>query len=192
MSELHRDRVFVDANELFPFSTMDVVLALAEDLIIDFVWSDELLDEWQRVIVREGKRTAGSARSVADAIRQFFASGRIDPASYRETLDDVPGRDADDRVHAAAAIAGRADVLLTRNHRDFDTAYLRDHGVRLMTADAYLRDLLRRRPVDIGAAVRRLAATKRNPPKTPCDVVDGLRRGGAVGFADRLGERLGC
>ena len=34
-----RDRVFVDANELFPFSVMDLVLAVAEDLLIDFVWT---------------------------------------------------------------------------------------------------------------------------------------------------------
>ena len=40
MSE--RDRVFVDANELFPFSVMDLVLSLAEDLLIDFVWREEL------------------------------------------------------------------------------------------------------------------------------------------------------
>ena len=44
----------MDANELFPFAVMDVVLALAEDLVIDFVWSEELLDEWERVIVRDG------------------------------------------------------------------------------------------------------------------------------------------
>jgi len=43
-----RDRVFVDANDLFPFSVMDLVLTLAEELI-DFVWSDELLAEWERV-----------------------------------------------------------------------------------------------------------------------------------------------
>jgi hypothetical protein len=32
--------VFVDANELFPLSVMDLVLALAEDLLIDFGWTD--------------------------------------------------------------------------------------------------------------------------------------------------------
>lgn len=50
------DRVFVDTNELFPFTVMDLVLALAEHRLIEFVWTDELLDEWERVIVREGQR----------------------------------------------------------------------------------------------------------------------------------------
>ena len=47
------ERVFVDSNELFPVSVMDLVFSLAEHGLFDFVWIDELLDEWERVIVRE-------------------------------------------------------------------------------------------------------------------------------------------
>ncbi len=38
-------RVFVDTNVLFPFSVMDLMLALTEDGIHDVVWTDALLDE---------------------------------------------------------------------------------------------------------------------------------------------------
>lgn len=192
MKERRRDRVFVDANELFPFAVMDVVLALAEDLVINFIWSEELLDEWERVIVREGKRTAESARSVVQAVRTYFGSGRIDPAAYRDQVAGTPGPDLDDRVYTAAAIGGQATVVLTKNRRDFPVDHLQQHGVKLMTADVYLRDLLRRRPSDVIASVRRLASLKRNPSRTPCDLVSGLHRAGASGFAERLGDRLGC
>jgi predicted nucleic acid-binding protein len=192
VTQRRRDRVFVDANELFPFAVMDVVLALAEDLVIDFVWSDELLAEWQRVIVREGKRTPESAASVAHAVQHFFRSGRIDPDTYRNHVANTPGTDPDDRIHTAAAIGGNATVLLTKNQRDFPAEHLHQHGVTLTSSDAYLRDLLRRRPADVIASVRQLAAEKTNPPRTPCDLVDGLRRAGAVAFAERLGTRLGC
>lgn len=124
-----RDRVFVDANELFPFSVMDLVLSLAEDLLIDFVWTDELLDEWERVIVREGKRTPETARSVSAAISRFFVTTQIDPTTYRGRVQDVPARDPDDRVHAAACAFGGATVLLTRNRRDFPGDFLTEHGV---------------------------------------------------------------
>ncbi len=192
MTDRRRDRVYVDANELFPFAVMDVLLALAEDLIIDFIWSEELLGEWERVIVREGKRSVESARSVTEAIRAYFSSGRIDPAAYRDQVQRTVGPDPDDRVHTAAAIAGRATVILTKNRRDFPIDHLRDHGVELTTADAYLRRLLRRRPTDVTRCIRRLSGEKRNPARTPCELVDGLRRAGALGFADRLGARLGC
>ncbi len=192
MTDRGRDRVYVDANELFPFAVMDVLLALAEDLIIDFVWSDELLDEWERVIVREGKRSPESAHSVATAVRSYFTSGRIDPATYRKNVSDTPGPDPEDRLHTAAAIAGRATVLLTKNQRDFPADHLRANGVKLTDSDTYLRDLVRRRPADVTGCVRRLSAEKNDPPRTPCDLVEGLRRAGATGFADRLGARLDC
>jgi len=43
------DRVFIDTIELFPFSLMDVLLSLSEDLLFTWVWTDDLLAEWERV-----------------------------------------------------------------------------------------------------------------------------------------------
>lgn len=83
-------------------------------------------------------------------------------------------------------------MLLTRNRRDFPVEHLAANGVTLMSADDYLRDLLRRRPTDTLTTVRRLAAEKRNPPRSPCGLVKGLRHAGATRFAGRLGARLGC
>jgi hypothetical protein len=57
-------RVFVDTNVLFPFSVMDLFLALSEDGIHTVIWTDALLDEWERVIVREHQRTPATAASV--------------------------------------------------------------------------------------------------------------------------------
>ena len=186
------ERIYVDANELFPFTIMDVILALAEDLVIDVVWSDELLDEWQRVIVRDGRRTAESASSVAEAVRTFFASGRIDPETYRHRVDETPGDDPDDRVHTAAAIAGGASVLVTRNRRDFPIQDLSQHGVDVMSADEFLSRLLRHRPMAVVETIRRVAAEKRRPSLTPCDIARRLARAGAPTFAGRLARRLGC
>jgi hypothetical protein len=110
-------RVFVDSNELFPFTVMDLILTLAEDLLFEFVWSEELLDEWERVMVEKGKRTKESARSVAATVRESFKDGRIDSKDYRDKeWPELP--DIDDRVHGAAAMEG-ANVLLTRNLDDF-------------------------------------------------------------------------
>ena len=50
-------RVFIDTNVLFPFSVMDLMVALTKDGIHDVMGSDELLGEWERVIVRERHRS---------------------------------------------------------------------------------------------------------------------------------------
>ena len=97
-------RVFIDTSELFPFTIMDVLLTLAEDFLFTWVWTDQILDEWIDVIVREGKRTPESAASVAAAVRTHFGRYRIDPALYDDKITDDLSPDPDDRVHAAAAI----------------------------------------------------------------------------------------
>lgn len=81
-------RVFIDTSELFPFTIMDVLLTLAEDFLFTWVWTDEVLDEWEDVIVREGQRTPESAASVAAAVRTHFGKDRIDPALYRDTITE--------------------------------------------------------------------------------------------------------
>lgn len=74
-------RVLVDTSVLFPFSVMDLMLALSEDAVHQVLWADDLLDEWERVVVREQRRSAETAASVTAAVREFFADCRIDRSS---------------------------------------------------------------------------------------------------------------
>lgn len=185
------ERVFIDTNELFPFTVMDVLLTLSEDRLFDWVWTDELLDEGEEVIVRERQRTLTSARSVTAAVRQWFAATRIDPTVYRHLISDDLSPDEDDRVHVAACIGGQVDVLITRDGRGFRADRLVNSGVRILTADDYLLELLRRRPRAVRESCIGLA-TSRRPLTTPCELVERLRRAGVPQFAARLGHRLGC
>jgi PIN domain len=167
---------------------MDLILTLAEDQLFEFVWSEELLDEWERVIVERGKRTEESARGVAETVRESFKDGRIDPKVYRDKeWPELP--DIDDRVHGAAATAG-ADVLLTRNLDDFPPHML--PKLLITTSDEYLTSLFRHRQRDFVASLRKLAASKRRPPVTDCDYVLKLRNAGCVNLAKALAHPLGC
>lgn len=186
------DRVFIDTNELFPFTVMDVLLTLSEDRLLDWVWTDELLDEWERVIVRERRRSLDSARAIVAAVREGFATTRLDPSIYRHLIADDLSPDAGDRAHAAACIGGSVDVLITRNVSDFRSDRLADAGVRVMVADDYLTDLLRRRPRAVVESIVHLAGMKSRPPLTPCDLAERLGRAGATHFAARLQHRFGC
>jgi predicted nucleic acid-binding protein len=184
------DRVFIDTSELFPFTIMDVLLTLAEDFLITWVWTDDLLDEWEHVIVREKQRTAESARSVTDAARASFGAGRINAASYRDRITDDLSPDPGDRAHVAACLDGRADVLLTGNLKHFSTPLLAEHHVEVMTADDYLIRLLRRRPAAVLDAFKTTAAARRNPPIAPADLAVRVERAGAPLFATAVRRRL--
>jgi predicted nucleic acid-binding protein len=105
-------RVFVDTNVLFPFSVMDLMLALTEDSVHEVLWTQALLTEWERVIVREQRRTAVSAAAITAAIREFFPEGEVPESAYTHLIAQMPGDDPDDRVHMAAAITGDAQAIL--------------------------------------------------------------------------------
>jgi hypothetical protein len=100
-------RVFVDTNVLFPFSVMDLMLVLTEDGVHEVLWTQALLAEWERVIVRAQRRSAASAAAITAANREYFADSEVPEPACTHLIERMPGKDLDDRVHMAAAIAGR-------------------------------------------------------------------------------------
>ncbi|MFE0426868.1 PIN domain-containing protein [Streptomyces sp. NPDC058953] len=180
----------MDTNVLFPFSVMDLMLALTEDSVHTVVWSERLLMEWERVIVREERRSKESARAVTRAIRRFFADCEIGESAYVHLLDGIPGRDPDDRHHTAAALAAGADTLVTWNLADFPAAPLAQRGLHVVDPDTYLCDLYGRWPDEVTETVVRLAEEKRNPPMTFAVAVDRLAKAGVTRFADTVRVNL--
>jgi predicted nucleic acid-binding protein len=124
-------RVFVDTNVLFPFSVMDLMLALTEDFVHEVLWSEALLAEWERVIVRQERRSAASAASITAAIREFFPDSEVSEAEYLHLVKNMPGDDPDDRLHMAAALAGGASAVITWNRSDFPAEPLARLGLRV-------------------------------------------------------------
>ena len=121
-------RVFADSNVLFPFSVMDLRLALSEDSDHDVIWTDDLLNEWERVIVREHKRSPKSAAQITNAVRGFFADSKVQRDEYEHLIEEMPGKDRDDHAHMAAAVARQPCTILTNNARDFPPGPLAERG----------------------------------------------------------------
>jgi predicted nucleic acid-binding protein len=179
-------RVFVDTNVLFPFSVMDLLLGLTEDAVHEVIWTDALLNEWEEVIVRDHRRSAESAASVTAAIRAFFPESKVERDDYQHLIGEMSGADPDDHEHMAAAVAGGAAAILTRNRKHFPEEPLAERGVRVMDPDDYLCELTDEVPDEVAATVVRLAAEKQRPPKTPDDLLGSLRHAGVPRFSDKV------
>lgn len=121
-------RVFADTNVLFPFSVMDLLLALSDGGLHEVIWTDALLDEWEDFIVREHKRTPESAASITGAIREFFEDTKVERSEYKHLVGEMPGTDVDDHEHMAAAVAREPCTILTRNRKHFPSKPLADRG----------------------------------------------------------------
>lgn len=183
-------RVFADTNVLFPYSLMDLMLTLAEDSIHEFLWSDDLLAEWEWVIVHKGQRSPESAARLTSQIRSFFAEGHIPREDYAHLVASMPGDDPDDHLHMAAAIAGHADVIVTSDGHDYPRLELARHGIRVLTPDEYLVEVLSEVPNEVMLAVRRISDRRKRPPMGVDEVIDRVSKGGARHFAVRLRDLL--
>ncbi len=176
-------RVFADTNVLFPFSIMDLLVALSEDGIHQVIWTDALLDEWEDVIVREQKRSLQAAAAITSAIRDFFEDSKVERDEYEHLIDEMPGTDDDDHEHMAAAVARQPCTILTKNTRDFPSKPLRERGVRVLDPDTYLCELADELPDEVADTLIRLAGEKRRPPKSPEGLLADLERAGVSRFA---------
>lgn len=79
-------RVFVDTNVLFPFSVMDVMLALTEDSVHEIVWSERLLAEWES---RSSSGREGVRRSRLPQLPKLFDASSPTVRSRRRPMNTL-------------------------------------------------------------------------------------------------------
>lgn len=141
------DRVFLDTCVLYPPILRALLLGLADRGLFAPLWSQGVAAEWLHVAAR--KDEAGVAQALA-RMHARWPEG-VTPAGEPGLLD-LP--DAQDRHVLAAAIAGRAAVLLTQNLRDFPRRALAPHAMGARRPDDFVMDLwlARREPVEAEVA----------------------------------------
>ncbi|MCA1226083.1 PIN domain-containing protein [Saccharopolyspora sp. 6M] len=144
------ERVFPDTNTLYPYYICDLLLRCDIEGLFEIRWSEDLLAELLRVPPRSGRKSAASVERLCQAIREVFPEREVPRAAYQHLIDDMPGSDPDDRVHSAAAVAGEATVLLTRDRAGFPHEPLLLWGVRATNVDEFLCELFDRYPDDLG------------------------------------------
>lgn len=169
---------------------MDLFLALTENHVHEVLWTDELLDEWERVITRNHKRSRASAAAITDAVRDWFPELRIDPDSYRHLVPEMPGPDPNDHAHSAAAVAAHVDALVTWDTRGFPAAELEALGVRVIDPDSYLVEVYDESPAEVVATITDLARSKQSPPMSGHDIVTALEGAGLSLFPSLVRPRL--
>ena len=77
---------------------------------------------------------------------------------------DLP--DPRDRHVLAAAVRGRADVIVTRNLRDFPADRLAPHGLKARHPDDFISGLFEFQPGAVLATVRGHRAALKSPPRS--------------------------
>ena len=94
--------------------------------------------------------------------------------------------DPDDRHILAAAIAGRCDVIVTQNLRDFPAEALAPYGLEAQHPDDFLSNQLNLAPGLFCEVIRKVRARLKNPPFTAEQYLGVLTQNGLVATASDL------
>jgi len=105
----------------------------------------------------------------------------------------IPGLqlpDPNDRHVLAAAIRGRADVIVTANLRDFPTEILAEFGIEAQHPDEFALHLLDLAPGIVTEAARNHRESLKNPPKTIDEYLNALESLGLTQTVSVLREYM--
>jgi predicted nucleic acid-binding protein len=180
---------FLDASVLVPVSLTDTILRAAERDIFRPLWSKRILDETSRALGRVHPGTAQARFDVRIAeMTRAFPDAIV--AGYEAMEPSIELPDPDDRHVVAAARVGGADLLVTRNLKDFPAELLGQWGLEVIGPDDFLRDMLDLFPGQMMSALTEQAGALQRPALDLDDVLISLGLAGASGCVADVREQL--
>lgn len=164
----------LDANVLYPAALRDTLLRLAETGFYRPVWSERILEEMQGAILRRyPDLTEEQLGPTLEAMRTAFPDAAVSGyAALVPAMENHP----DDQHVLAAAVVGRADVLVTSNVRHFPASVCDPFGIEVQTPDEFLVHLFHLDPEGAVEVLEGQAADKQRPPMTLDDLLETLDR----------------
>ncbi len=176
-------RYLLDTNVLIPFYSKDFFVELGSRGLPVY-WSLSIEAEFRRVWARLYPDRASQAADILALMHTVVPDWRA--PEPRKVLQATQLPDPADRHVLAAAVGIGANIIVTRNLRDFPSDALAPFGVQARTPDRVLCDLFDERPdliLAVGAAMR---ARLKRPPQSPDEWLGGLATGHLGDLAARL------
>lgn len=163
----------LDACVLVPQRLSSLLLTLAEADLFEPRWSEQILAETERALVRKLRVPADLARRRVSLMRSAFPeAGVVGFEGHEEGLTCH----RKDRHVLAATIAAGAETLVTANLKDFPDEACNPHGVYVADPDAFLLDLLVTNQLACCRVIRNEADRMRRPAMTPRQLLAGIAR----------------
>jgi predicted nucleic acid-binding protein len=140
-------RVLLDACILYPTVMREILLGVAKAGLFTPLWSARILEEWARAVAKNLPDQEVVARGEIALLRAGWPSSEFPQDQSLESQLHLP--DPGDVHVLAAAITGKADILVTANLSDFPTRILSSHNILRRDPDGFLIDLCQDDPASV-------------------------------------------
>lgn len=146
--------VFYDANVLYPAELRNILMHLALAGLFRAKWSAAVHEEWMSSLLEKRPDLDRAKLERTRALMDKHAEDAL-VTGYEDLIPGLQLPDADDRHVLAAAIRGRADVIVTMNLRD-----LQKPSGRHRVPDRQRDFVQRHREPECSEGLRRASAAK--------------------------------
>ncbi|CDZ56698.1 PIN domain-containing protein [Neorhizobium galegae] len=178
-----------DACVLYPFHLRNVLIQCAFDGLVEARWTDDIHDEWIRNLAANTPALP-IERLITTRDRMKAVLPDADVADYRPLVAGLELPDPNDRHVLAAAVAGKASVIVTWNLKDFPVKHLLPYGVTSQSPDDFLADLHAAFPDALISSVKRARHNLRKSTPSVEAFVNALQQGGLKTFSDVLRRNI--
>ena len=152
----------VDACALYPFSLRDTLIRLAAAELYDLFWSERILDEVSRNLVKREVATEEQAERLLQKMRDVFPEAMVADEQIT-ALEGAMTNASKDRHVLAAAVSAGAEAIVTFNLRDFPPEACELHDVEAMHPDDFLMILFGVSSETVVAVLETQASDLRKP-----------------------------
>jgi hypothetical protein len=175
---------FLDASVLYPASLRNLLMRLTLNGLFQARWSADVHEEWIRAVLRDRPDIPRERlHQIRDAMNERAEDALV--TGYQALIDGLHLPDLNDRHVLAAAIVGHADVIVTRNLRDFPPEVLDRYDIEAQHPDEFIRHLLDLSPVLVVDAIRDQQASLTKPPIPMPELLDIFE---SIGLAETVAE----
>lgn len=175
--------VLLDTNVIYPLISRDILFWFAHYDLYTPKWSEQIFEEWERVMLRKGIQTEEAERRIQKA-NSAFPDAMVHGYQSLIRLFELP--DEGDRHVLAAAVKANAHLIVTNNVKDFPESYLRSFGLQVKMPDEFLTDLIDLNPDQALLAFHEMVQNKKSPRLDEFEMLQLLRGVGLLDTANYL------
>lgn len=138
-------------------------------------WSSMIHDEWTGSVLKNRPDLSPDALKQTRELMDMHVRDCL-VENFEDLIPVLRLPDPKDRHVLAAAIRGRADVIVTYNLKDFPAKELQKYGIAPQHPDEFLTHILDLAPGTVCAAAQTHRQRLRNPGKTVDQYLEALER----------------
>ncbi|MBC6422165.1 MAG: PIN domain-containing protein [Hormoscilla sp. SP12CHS1] len=161
----------LDACVIFRATLRDPLLRAAAAGLYEVYWSDMILEEVSRNLVKTSTMNTEQAQRLIRRMREFFRDSTV--TGFEDLIGSMTNDEKDRHVLAAVVVAD-ADTIVTSNLKDFPERALAPLKIKAMLPNQFLMSLFGVAPETMTRIVIEQAEQLKNYPKTVGEVLDAI------------------